>query len=131
MVVSEKVQEFFYGGSAIRTMFEEGLRLKALHGADKVADLSIGNPAFSPPPAFTEALRRAAENGFPHAYMPNAGYPDVRERVAGYLNRHGYFDGIAGRHVVMTTGAAGALNVVLKTILDNGDSVIESWVRPG
>ncbi len=124
MIVSDKIKAFYGGGSAIRKMFEEGLRLKALHGAEHVADLSIGNPAFPPPAAFVRALRHVAAGDFPHAYMPNAGYPYVRERVAASLNEHGYFSGAGGEHVVMTTGAAGALNVVLKTLLNPGDEVI-------
>ena len=105
-------------------MFEEGLRLKAKHGAEHVADLSIGNPEFLPPTAFTEALRQVAESPGRHAYMPNSGYPYVRTKVADHLNRRGFFDGIEAAHIVMTTGAAGALNVVLKTLLDPGDEVI-------
>lgn len=105
-------------------MFEEGLRLKAAHGDENVADLSIGNPAFDPPEEFQEALRRVAALKGPHAYMPNSGYPHVRARVADYLQRHGYFDGIDKEHVVMTTGAAGALNIVLATLLSPGDEVI-------
>lgn len=123
-VVSDKVRAFYYTGSAIRKMFEEGLKLKAQYGAEHVADMSIGNPEFAPPEAFTRALRHVAEGPAQHAYMPNAGYPSVRAKVADYLNRHRYFEGIQAEHIVMTTGAAGALNVVLKTILDPGDEVI-------
>ena len=124
MVVSEKMRTFFRTGSAIRKMFEEGLRLKAQYGPAAVADLSIGSPTFDPPEAFTRALRRAALGPGEHGYMPNAGYPDVRARVAGFLNAHGFFTGADAGHVVMTAGAAGALNVVLKTLLDPGDEVI-------
>ncbi|WP_457654595.1 pyridoxal phosphate-dependent aminotransferase [Rhodocaloribacter sp.] len=123
-MISKGVLERMETGSAIRKMFEEGLWMKAEHGAEHVADLSLGNPEFPPPKAFLEALRRVASEPIPHGYMPNAGYPHVREAVAGHLNRHGYFEGIEARHVIMTTGAAGAINVVLKTILDPGDEVI-------
>jgi aspartate aminotransferase len=105
-------------------MFEEGLRLKASHGADAVADLSIGNPDFDPPPEFLEALQRVAALKGHHAYMPNAGYPHVRGRIADYLNQHRYFDGITRDKIIMTTGAAGALNIVLATLLARGEEVI-------
>jgi aspartate aminotransferase len=124
--VADHIQNYFSSGSAIRRMFVEGLRLKAIHGADHVADLSIGNPVFPPPAAFDEALVSVgAEPGF-HAYMPNAGYPWVREKVASNLNRDGYFEDISADHIVMTSGAAGALNVVLATILEPDDEVIVS-----
>lgn len=124
MIVAAKIREFHSRGSAIRRMFEEGLRLKALHGADRVADLSIGNPDFPPPKLFREAFREAALADLPHAYMPNAGYPETRERVAQHLDRRGLLPGIGASHVVMTTGAAGAINVVLKTLLEPGDEVV-------
>ncbi len=123
-MVSGKVIEQMKTGSAIREMFEEGLRMKAEHGAEHVADLSLGNPMFPPPRAFVEALRALASEPLPHGYMPNAGYPHVREIVADYLVRHGFFEGIEARHILMSVGAAGAINVVLKTILEPGDEVI-------
>lgn len=128
MVISEKVRAFHSRGSAIRKMFDEGLRLKERFGEDQVADLSIGNPDFPPPPAFSEALGRIAAGPPMHAYMPNAGYPDVRERIAENLRRRELLPGVGADHVVMTTGAAGALNVTLKAILEPGDEVIV--VRP-
>ncbi|NNE48112.1 MAG: pyridoxal phosphate-dependent aminotransferase [Rhodothermales bacterium] len=123
-VVAEHIARYFTSGSAIRRMFEEGLRLKASHGADAVADLSIGNPDFDPPPEFLEALQRVAALKGHHAYMPNAGYPHVRGRIADYLNQHRYFDGITRDKIIMTTGAAGALNIVLATLLARGEEVI-------
>lgn len=128
MIVSEKVRGFYGRGSAIRKMFDEGLRLKQQYGADRVADLSIGNPDFPPPAAFTEALRRVAASDAPHAYMPNAGYPDVRDRIAADLRERHLLPGVLGSQVIMTTGAAGALNVTLKTLLEPGDEVIV--IRP-
>ncbi len=128
MVVSEKVRGFHASGSAIRKMFDEGLRLKERFGEENVADLSIGNPGFPPPRAFSDALRRVAAAPSMHAYMPNAGFPDVRERVADSLRTRGLLPGAKAEHVVMTTGAAGALNVTLKTLLEPGDEVIV--IRP-
>jgi len=126
MVVSDKVQQFFHSGSAIRKMFVEGLRLKKEFGEEAVADMSIGNPMFPPPKEYTQAIQRLAADAenLQHAYMPNAGYPYVCEAVAGYLRRKAYFPGIEQQHIIMTTGAAGAMNVVLKTITNEGDEVI-------
>lgn len=124
MIVADKIREFHSRGSAIRRMFEEGLRLKAIHGPDRVADLSIGNPDFPPPAAFSAAFREAALANLPHAYMPNAGYLETRTRVAANLDRRGLLPGVKAEHLVMTTGAAGAINVVLHSILDPGDEVV-------
>jgi aspartate aminotransferase len=106
-------------------MFEEGAELKEKHGAGNVADLSLGNPVTEPPAEFHRELKRLVENppAGMHRYMANAGYADTRAAVAAQLSRE---TGISFTQdeVVMTCGAAGALNVVLKTVLDPGDEVI-------
>jgi aspartate aminotransferase len=123
-VVSDRMRTMYHRGSAIRQMFEEGLRLKKQYGADQVADVSLGNPDFAPPRTFNRALHIMAREQRRHCYMPNAGYPEVRDTVARHLTRKGLFEDLGGEQIVMTCGAAGALNVVFKTILDPGDEVI-------
>jgi aspartate aminotransferase len=112
-------------GSFIRKMFEEGNRLKVLYGADHVFDFSIGNPDLEPPPAVIQAIRRLAASGEPglHSYMTNAGHLSARQAVAGRLGRLCGFD-VPSQAVCMTVGAAGALNVALKALLDPGDEVL-------
>lgn len=111
--------------SWIRTMFEEGAQLKKIHGADKVYDFSIGNPNVPPPEAFTEALRDAATTCGPgdHCYMPNAGYPDVCATIAEHISREQEVT-VQSQNIIMTCGAAAAMNVIFKAILDPGDEVI-------
>ncbi len=125
MGLSRRVAGLLKRSSWIRLMFEKGLELKARYGADAVSDLSIGNPHLEPPLAFTAALRDLAERPIPgmHGYMPNAGYTETRAAVATYLQRRTGlpFD---ARHVVMTTGAGGGMNVLLKAVLEPGDEVI-------
>ncbi|MCG3174021.1 MAG: Aspartate aminotransferase [Myxococcota bacterium] len=123
--LSAKMLTFMEGGSWIRRMFQEGTRLKQQHGADKVFDFSLGNPANEPPALFMENLRALVHDPAPHmhSYMPNAGFPRVRTALAEHLSReHGFH--FTENHVLMTVGAAGALNCALKAILDPGDEVI-------
>ena len=124
MALSQKVKRFVDEGGWIRRMFEAGIALKRQHGEDRVFDLSLGNPVVEPPPQFHRELLRLAEHPVKgmHRYMPNAGYPETREAVAASLRDETGIPFAAG-HVVMTCGAAAALNVVLKTILDPGDEV--------
>ncbi|MDR1081606.1 MAG: pyridoxal phosphate-dependent aminotransferase [Deltaproteobacteria bacterium] len=129
MLISTRMSLALQSGSMVRKMFEEGIRLKAEHGKDKVFDYSLGNPDLPPPESFVNALRSAAVDGEApgvHGYMPNGGWPDVREAVAEYLTAINPGLGVpfGGRHVVMTVGAAGAMNCVLKALLDPGDEVI-------
>jgi aspartate aminotransferase len=125
MLVSRAVTDNLGRASWIRRMFEEGARLKQERGADKVFDFTLGNPEVEPPAAVIEAARRILASKEPHlhAYMPNAGYPQVRAAIAKRLSAA---TGLAytASHVIMTVGAGAALNAVLKALLDPGDEVI-------
>lgn len=125
MAISRAIAEQMDRASWIRRMFEIGIQLKNERGADNVFDFTLGNPDVEPPPAVLDALRRVVEEARPHShgYMPNAGFPEVRERIARMLTgRTGLL--FAGQDIIMSNGAAGALNTVLKAILDPGDEVI-------
>ncbi|NLY75382.1 MAG: pyridoxal phosphate-dependent aminotransferase [Firmicutes bacterium] len=127
MSISNKVRDCLSRSSWIRKMFEEGDRLRAIHGADKVYDFTLGNPDLEPPAEFKTGLRELAVNPVPgmHKYMSNAGYPETRKAVVAYLNAKTGLN-LTENNVVMTVGAGGALNVVFKTILNPGDEVIVS-----
>jgi aspartate aminotransferase len=125
MAISQKMNNFAQSSSWIRKMFEEGARLKAEFGAENVFDFSLGNPDLSPPPEFQKTLVELAQKNSPgsHAYMPNGGYPFVREAVAARIStEQGVM--ISADEMLMTCGAAGGLNVTLKALLDPGDEVI-------
>jgi aspartate aminotransferase len=125
MTISKKIEGMIAQSSWIRKMFEEGARLAQEYGRENVFDFSIGNPNVEPPQRFKELLVEVAEEDIPgiHGYMPNAGYQDTRSAVAEYLSREHSVD-LSWTHVVMTCGAGGALNVALKTLLDQGDEVV-------
>lgn len=124
-MISDKIRNNLKGSSLIRAMFEEGTRLKKIYGEDNVYDFSIGNPEIEPPEQFKDKMTQlinTSEKGT-HRYMSNAGYDDVRKRIADYVNKEKNSD-LSKDNIVMTCGAAGGLNVVLKTILNPGDEVI-------
>ncbi len=127
MAVSKKIRDSIESSSWIRRMFEAGNTLRAAHGAEKVCDFSLGNPDVEPPAAFQRVLTElvATPMARKHGYMPNAGFPEVRAAVAAQVSRE---QGVRmdGGHVVMSCGASGAMNAVLKTLLDPGDEVIAS-----
>ncbi len=125
MAVSKKIKGFMEQGSWIRRMFEEGIALKRQYGEDKVFDLSLGNPIMQPPPEFYDELRRIATDppaGL-HRYMPNAGHADTRAAVADELSKETSLP-FTSDDILMTVGAGGALNVVMRSILDPGDEVV-------
>ena len=125
MAVSQKIRQYMAEGGWIRRVFEEGLALKAQVGAENVFDLSLGNPVIEPPTEFKDELRRLANEPMAgmHRYMPNPGYLETRQAVAGSLAGESGLP-FEGSDIVMTCGAAAAANVVLKTILNPGDEVI-------
>jgi Aspartate/tyrosine/aromatic aminotransferase len=127
MAISKKMGDFVANGSMIRKMFEEGKRLKSIYGEDKVFDFSIGNPNVPPPPEFKKALASVVEADEPdlHAYMPNAGLPEARAAIAGRIARDQGVK-LAGEQVVVTCGAAAALNIVFKALLEPGEEVLVS-----
>lgn len=125
MPISRKVSEFMEKSSWIRKMFEEGIRLKQEFGDENVFDLSLGNPVVEPPEELRQAIVAAARNETPglHRYMPNAGFADVRAQVARRLSPECGVE-LSADDLVMVCGAAGGLNIALKTLLDPGDEVI-------
>lgn len=125
-MISEKMKGLVNGGSAIRAMFEEGNRLRAIYGDDKVYDFSLGNPNLPAPKAVNDAIIDIVSNEDPvvvHGYMNNAGFPDVRKAIADSLNRR-FGTKFNENNIIMTVGAASGLNIILKTILNPGDEVV-------
>jgi len=125
MPIAKSVSAQLGRSSWIRRMFEEGAELRRTRGAENVFDFTLGNPDVEPPAQVIETLRRVvAKNRMgSHGYMPNAGFPEVRQAMAAKLSRETGLP-FTPEDVLMTSGAAGACNVFLKSILDPGDEVI-------
>lgn len=124
-MISNKMKQLVEGSSAIRAMFEEGKRLASVYGAENVYDFSLGNPNVPAPAAIEDAIREVLQEEASttlHGYMSNAGFEDVREQIAASINKK---EGTAltGRNIIMTVGAAGGLNVILKSLLNPGEEV--------
>jgi len=125
-MISNKMLYYVQNNSAVRAMFEEGKRLSQQYGADNVYDFSLGNPNVASPKEIKEAIidiinREDAQ--MVHGYMNNSGYEDVRFAVADSLNRR-FQTSFEGKNILMTAGAAGGMNVILKSLLNPEDEVI-------
>jgi aspartate aminotransferase len=121
MTISRWSRAQLQDGGWIRRMFMEGERLRAEFGESTVSDLSIGQPLEAPEmivEAFAAASRERFRGRF--GYMPNLGYPDVRERAAEDVD----FPGITSDSIAMTAGAACAITTAIRTFVDPGDDVI-------
>ncbi len=125
-MIAKKMIKYIEGSSVTRAMFEEGKRLAQEFGQENVYDFSLGNPSVEPPQLVKQAFIQTLEEEEPcyvHGYMNNSGYEEVREKIAQSLNRR-FGTGFSQKNILMTVGAAGGLNVILKTLLDPGDQVV-------
>jgi len=126
MVISKNMETLVAGSSTIRKLFEEGLQLAAEVGAENVYDFSLGNPAAPVPEEVTQAIKDViAENpdSYVHGYMKNAGFDEVRLNVANNLNKK-FKMSYGPEDIVMTVGAAGAMNCVFRALLGYEEEVI-------
>lgn len=123
-MISAEMKAGLKAGSGIRDAFNEARRQKEMYGEDQVFDLSLGNPAAPAPQRVRDILKiLSAQEDLSHGYMCEAGYEDVRQSIAGSLNRH-YGTDYSEDNIVMTNGVAGGINVVFRALLDPGDEVI-------
>lgn len=125
MTIARKIKSSISHSSMIRKMFEEGAVMKKKYGADKVYDFSLGNPNVEPPDILKKELIKIAGQSIPlkHGYSPNAGFAETRQAIASKMNA-AYGLKLSADHVIMSCGAAGALNVIFKSLLDPKDEVI-------
>ena len=125
-MIADSMVGYVKGSSVVRAMFEEGKKMAQEYGAENVYDFSLGNPSVEPPAAVKDAISKVLAEENPtmvHGYMNNSGYEDVRKAVADSLNRR-FGTAYSEENILMTVGAAGGLNVILKTLLDPQDEVM-------
>ncbi|MCR5650368.1 MAG: pyridoxal phosphate-dependent aminotransferase [Lachnospiraceae bacterium] len=125
-MIAKSMQGLVNNNSVIRQMFEEGQKMAAEFGPENVYDFSLGNPNVPAPEKVRETIERLLKEEDPvvlHGYMSNAGYPDVRKKVADSLNKR-FGTSFTGENIMMTVGAAGGLNCALKALIDLGDEVL-------
>lgn len=125
-MISKKMEELVKGSSVIRAMFEEGKKMAEKYGAENVYDFSLGNPSVEPPEEVKQAIIDILKEEEPntlHGYMSNSGYEDVRQTIADSINGR-FATHFSMNNIIMTVGAAGGLNVILKTLINPGEEVI-------
>ncbi|MFH2091487.1 MAG: pyridoxal phosphate-dependent aminotransferase [Pseudomonadota bacterium] len=124
MPIADRMVAMVESASMIRKMFEQGILMKEQYGADNVFDFSLGNPDVPPPRVVKDTLLDLInDKNTTHGYMPNTGFPNVRKAVADYLNKE-FNVGLTPELIVMTVGAAGALNDVLRALMNPGEDIL-------
>ncbi|MDO5537444.1 MAG: pyridoxal phosphate-dependent aminotransferase [Desulfovibrionaceae bacterium] len=125
-LLSETVQGYLANSSMIRRMFEAGIELRKKYGPENVYDFSLGNPDLPAPARVVDGLKAFAEKAdqpFAFGYTPNAGAPWAREALAKWLSEDQGVSLEAG-DVLISVGAASALNAVLKAIFNPGEELL-------
>ena len=125
-MVSKSMETLMKNNSVIREMFDEGKRLEQLYGEENVFDFSIGNPNVTPPNEIKENIIKILNEENPlevHGYMNNSGYFSVRENIAEHLTKTKGIQ-LEDKNIIMTCGAAGGLNIIMKTLVNPDDEVI-------
>lgn len=125
-MIAEKMKDLVNNNSVIREMFEEGKRLEKIYGKENVYDFSLGNPSVPVPKEINETIKNIVDTEDAcdlHGYMSNSGFPEVREKIAGSINKR-FRTKFNENNIIMTVGAASGINIVLKTILNPDEEVI-------
>ena len=126
MIISNSMETLVAGSGVIRKLFEEGLQMAEEFGKENVYDFSLGNPASPVPEAVTKAIvdvLKENPDSYVHGYMKNAGFDETRKAVADHLNKS-FGMGYSAEDIIMTVGAAGAMNCVFRAVLNPGDEVV-------
>ena len=103
------------GGSAIRAMYNEALKMK-----DTIS-FTVGEPDFITPKPIIDEACRCWEQGLTH-YTPNAGVLPLRQAIAEYHKNDLNPD--PETQIMVSCGATEAIQMALFTLVDPGDEVI-------
>lgn len=125
-LLAPQIHAHLGNSSMIRRMFEAGIELKKKYGDANVYDFSLGNPDLPAPLevklALTE-LAATADRPYAFGYMPNAGFPAARAALAEKVSAEQGVR-VPAENLVVTCGAAGAINVFFRAVLSPGDEVL-------
>jgi len=103
--------------SGIRKFFD------LLASMEDIISLGIGEPDFVTPWHIREAGIYSLEKGYT-MYTSNSGMPELRQELAGYLQRHYGVNYHPEQEILITTGSSEGLDLVVRAIINPGDEVI-------
>ena len=94
--------------------------VEAEKAGKKIYHLNIGQPDIETPPVYFEAAKEFSQKVL--AYAPSAGMPVLIDAICDYYSKIGA--PINEKNVLISTGGSEALQMVLSSILDDGDEII-------
>lgn len=108
-----------------RTMKPSGIRrfFDLASQMEDVISLGVGEPDFVTPWNFREASILSLEEGYT-AYSPNAGFLELREEIAHYMEKRFSVSYDPKEEIIVTVGASEALDIALRAVINPGDEII-------
>lgn len=125
-MISQNMKELIQKSEGISSLFTDARKLKEKYGVENVYDFGIGNPNVKAPESINQTaikLLQQQDSFHIHGYTDSVGYVDVRKKIANSINRR-FNTHFHSQNIVMTVGAAGGLNVILKVLLNAGEEII-------
>lgn len=116
--MNSKMYELGSVRSVIRELFEYGQNMKKTVGAENVFDFSIGNPNIQAPDKVKKTIVSLTNDETVHFYTSAQGDSEVREKISKYIKTTFGAD-IPSNLIYMTTGAAAALSITFKALIDD------------
>lgn len=102
--------------SGIRKYFD------LINEMDDAISLGVGEPDFLTPWNVTEAGIYSLEQGHTH-YSSNAGYVELREEIAKYLQKYNLHYN-PDNEIIVTVGGSEGIDIALRALVGPGDEVI-------
>lgn len=103
--------------SGIRKFFD------LLDEVKDVTSLTVGQPDFVTPWHIREAAIDSLRQGKTY-YTGNAGLPNLKSAICGYMKRRFDLDYSAKDEVLVTVGGSEAIDIAIRTVINEGDEVI-------
>ncbi|MCM3127043.1 aminotransferase class I/II-fold pyridoxal phosphate-dependent enzyme [Paenibacillus provencensis] len=109
----------------VQTMPPSGIRqfFNAAEADPEVISLGVGEPDFVTPKRAIEACVKALNDGRT-MYTPNEGLMELREEIAGYLNKYFKMSYDPVGEILVTVGGSEAIDLALRALLTPGDEVV-------
>ncbi|MGL4367077.1 MAG: pyridoxal phosphate-dependent aminotransferase [Brevinemataceae bacterium] len=116
--ISKKIQSLYYLNQ--KKMITE---FQKTDPNVEVINLSVAETDLNPPIELIESLQRCSQDSIYNRYQSAAGIPELRSKFAEWGKQEYHFD-MTSENSIVTSGARGAIFVLMQCLLNPGDEVL-------
>ncbi|MBN2979893.1 aminotransferase class I/II-fold pyridoxal phosphate-dependent enzyme [Cohnella algarum] len=122
---TKRMEEYLSAGaraiqpSGIRRFFD----LVSASKDSSIISLGVGEPDFVTPWRFRDAAVYSLEKGKTQ-YTSNAGMPELREAIGGYLHGRFQMDYDPANEILVTVGGSEAIDLAIRALIEPGDEML-------